>query len=63
MKRYTDSELIKMPKEKLNELNNAGMIDDDDWMRWHDIRMEMEEMTKQFFADLEAIAKSHPLMK
>lgn len=48
MKRYSFEELVKMPESKLNELAEADKIDDDDWMYWHEIHDEMEDLAADF---------------
>lgn len=61
MKRYTDDELLEMSEDKLNKLAEAEEIDDDDWMRWHVVRDEIEMMADQFLRDIKAITKEHPM--
>lgn len=40
LKRFTDEELLMLPERKLEELAERGLIDDDDWQRWHDLKEE-----------------------
>ena len=48
MKRYTDSELMRMSEGYVDALGNAGKIDDDDWMRWFVLREEAERLADDF---------------
>ena len=55
MKRYSDSELLKMSEAKIDAMANAGKLDDDDWMRWHVLHQEIEEAF-DFFVKHELIS-------
>lgn len=48
MKRYTDDELLKMTEKKMNNLFEAGKMDDDDAQRWHDLRDEVDYLADEF---------------
>ena len=48
MKRYTESELLKMSESRMNNLFESGKMDDDDAQRWYDLREEMDYLADEF---------------
>ncbi|MCM1246672.1 MAG: hypothetical protein NC293_13620 [Roseburia sp.] len=48
MKRYTESELLKMNESRMNKLFETGKMGDDDAQRWYDLRAEAEYLANEF---------------
>lgn len=48
MKRYTENELLKMSESRMNNLFEAGKMDDDDAQRWYDLREEADYLAEEF---------------
>lgn len=48
MKRYTENELLKMSESRMNNLFEAGKMDDDDAQRWYDLKEEADYLAEEF---------------